>query len=185
MKRDIEAMAAENGSRTRGFIVEIRRGLVSQEVVPHEASSGWPIPSTRNGVVYLTIPYFRTAAADGRVEVYPPFSTITARWDNGRVVSYRDLRYEGMVRATDEPVGVFPHPAVASLRRSEYMSRRDELFGLYDELLVALGDGGEGLGEKRTEAFCELLAELMEPGLVPFYRHLSPAFAALYDRAAD
>jgi hypothetical protein len=104
---------------------------------------------------------------------------LTLEWSNSRVVAYRDFRYDPPWEIADGPVGRFPHDAVRSLRRSEYLERRERLLELYDALFESLAGADPGAGAWEGE-FAQLFALLLEPGLEPYYRQLSPRFTARF-----
>lgn len=74
-----------------------------------------------------------------------------------------------------ERVGTFPHSAIAHLSISQYLERRYELLAMYDVLLNALAND-EGLSPEWCASFSNLLHQLMEPALEPYYRALGPKF---------
>jgi hypothetical protein len=169
--------AAHETTRTGSLLRGIRRMPVFQQCVPMEAGMGYMLPWRKDGRVYVTVPFFgmpptRTA---GGVPLYPPFATLTLDWERAAVVAYRDLRVDGLWPVAGEPVGSFPHPAVAKLRRSEYLALRSELYAHYDALCRMLAEGSSP-APAWSERFSELLRQLVEPALEPYYRRLAPNF---------
>jgi hypothetical protein len=155
----------------------VRRTPAFRQAVPQEAGVGWPLPSRRDGKAYLTLPFFGMPprADAGSIPLFAPFAAMTLEWRTGTLVAYRDLRYERLWEPIEDPVGTFPHEAVARLRRSEYLERRGQLLAMYDELLDTLAAGGS-FDAAWSARFSELLRTLMEPALVPYYGALAPKF---------
>ncbi|MBV9143263.1 MAG: hypothetical protein JO115_20495 [Pseudonocardiales bacterium] len=166
-------------SRMEQLTLDIRRTPLFRQVVPQEAGVGWPMPFRTQGKVYVSLLCFGYGPARNSVEtaIFPPLALITVDWATGRPVEYLDLRFRHPWpddQSTGQ-VGVFPHQAVARLSVNDYKRLRGELFAKYDELLEYLSAGKPFPGEF-TEDFQRRLRLLMEPGLEPYYRALSPDF---------
>lgn len=177
-----EITTQETGeSRTSALMHGIRRTPLFRQLVPQEAGIGWPLPSRRHDRVYATLPFCgmsRRRDEPGRWDLYPPFATLTVDWANGKVVAYRHLGYEQLWKPPEGPVGTFPHsPETASKER--YIERRAELLAAYDELFETLAGGGT-FGDGWSARFSNLLSELIEPSLKPFYRVLAPKFVGRF-----
>jgi hypothetical protein len=148
---------------------------------------GWPIPEHRPShtgdvTVYLRLPLFglgRPDGVSGATPLFPPFALLTLNWVNGTVAEYADFRYTRPwpLQARPAPVGLFPHPAIASLSVEEYRWARADLLARYDDLFEALRAGASF---KSGGAFGTLLHQLLEPALLPFYRTLAPEFTSMY-----
>jgi hypothetical protein len=173
------AANAAGAANTERLLEELRSSPLFRQLVPMEAGIGWPIPLRRNGKVYLTLPLFSFGVARGdgnRIELHPPFASVTVAWATGRPVKYVSFAYERpWPEVPAGPVGVFPHDAIATLSIGEYRERRAELLGLYDGLCTALA-GGEAFSAERSARFSELLRLMVEPSLEPFYRALGKSF---------
>lgn len=176
-------------SRTEQLTRDIRKTALFRQQVPQEAGVGWPMPFRRqDGRVYVTLLFFgyvpdRAARA---TKIFPPLAVITVDWERWRAVEYLDLRYRHPWPddQCEEQVGVYPHPAVAELSVAEYRKLRSELFGAYDELLEHLVSG-TAFPPDLVARFGEQLRVLMEPGLEPYYRLLSPSFFGRFLPARD
>lgn len=157
-------------------MLEIRKHPVFRSLVPMEAGVGWPVPIRRNGSVYLCIPFFGLQPAkDGNpILIYPPFATITLSWPNLVVVEYVNLRWKKIwsEKELSIPAGKFPHPTVAGLKLAEYNEMHGRLMWHYENMLNAKID------EAGLKEFKQLLAQMMEPALLPYYRKL---FTKFYD----
>lgn len=107
----------------------------------------------------------------------PPFAVITADWVSGRVVEYRDLRYQPPDPNLDwtNPCGHFPHAAIADLKVEDYKQQRDILLREYDTLLETLLSNSD-FSLAWSERFSILLSRLIEPELLPYYRALGKRF---------
>lgn len=162
---------------------ELRRSAVFRQLVPMDSGIGWPlpVPVVQDGSprVYVRLPLFvmRPDPAGG-ADLFPPFATATLDWSTRRLVEYTDLRFKEPHRSRtewSEPVGRFPHPAVERLMTRAYRDLRTRFLGLHDELFDGLSAGRQP-GGGWTAEFDVLLAQLLEPGLAPYYRRLAPRF---------
>lgn len=172
--------SADGGSKTDRLLAGLRRSPIFRQLIPMEAGIGWPIPSRRNGRVYLTLPFFGFgigASKGQRIDLRPPFAAITLDWSSGRPVKYVSFAFESPwpAPATSDAVGSFPHPAVAALSVARYKELRAELFEHYDELCESLA-GNVAFPASRAARFSELLQILVEPSLMPYYRALGTKF---------
>jgi hypothetical protein len=168
--------------RTETLMRELRGTPLFRQLVPMEAGIGWPIPVRKgDGVPMVCLRLarfgFRPTAERGKGAVlYPPFATVTLRWDTGRPVEYVDLGYSRPwpPDPDPQPVGTFPHEAVRG-SRGAYLADRRRLLACYDELFDRLARR-EGFDAAWVEEFGGLLRRLVEPGLEPYYRILGPSF---------
>lgn len=171
-------------SRTETLMRDLRRMPLYRQLVPMEAGVGWPIPLRRPGldgepVVYLKLPLygFRPSPRRGQgALLFPPFATVTLRWDTGRPVEYVDLLFTRPWAMSREvkPVGEFPHDAVRGSRQA-YLADRARLLASYDELCERLARR-EPLSADWASEFSDLLRRLVEPGLEPYFRTLGRSF---------
>jgi hypothetical protein len=166
-------------SRTEQLTREVRKTPVFRQLVPQEAGVGWPMPFRKTNGVYVTLLFFGYGQDEegGNTALFPPLSMITVDWARWRPVEYVDLRYRHPWPDAQDAVrvGAFPHPAVHALSVAEYRKRRAETFSAYDEILGHLA-AGTSFPDGLTTRFRTLLRLVMEPGLEPYYRQLSPAF---------
>ncbi len=166
-------------SRTNRLMHNVRKMPLVQQLIPMEAAVGWPAPITKNGEVYLILPFYGASPTSrkGQLSLYPPIATVTLNWRTGIVVEYLDLRFRPPFEGAQwtDPVGKFPHESVADLRISDYLERREELLTRYDELLDILSKNGT-FSARWTSEFAELLRLMLEPSLEPYYRALAPRF---------
>jgi hypothetical protein len=179
-------------SRTGTLLHKLRRTPLFRHLVPMEALMGWPIPVRRlapGGMsVYLQLLLYgqqRPARRGEPTTLLAPFAVVTLERERGIPVEWADARFRNLGAVPGEPVGSFPHDAVRDLPLREYLARRAELLGLYDELFDAMAADTEFLEYQR---FVDLLAMLVEPPLLPAYRALSPRFVEQFagpDRAGQ
>ncbi|WP_199840142.1 hypothetical protein [Streptomyces viridochromogenes] len=170
---------------------DIRKTPLFRQLVPHEAAVGWPIPFRKPGKVYVTLAFFGMSAVPGQsgTQIFPPLSMVTVDWTTQRPVEYIDLRFRHPWPddRVNGQVGVFPHQAVRHMSVDDYRRARADLMAMYDRLLASMIDG-EQLPADWVEEFSQQLRILMEPGLEPYYRALSPSFFSRFlpdDRATD
>jgi hypothetical protein len=166
-------------SRTEQLTRDVRTMPVFRQLVPQEAGVGWPMPFRTASGVYVTLLFFGYGQDrdGGTTALFPPLSMITVDWAGWRPVEYLDLRYRHPWPGSQPTarVGTFPHPPVNELTVAEYRERRAETFCAYDEVLGHLG-AGTSFPDDLTARFRMLLRLVMEPGLEPYYRQLSPGF---------
>lgn len=155
-------------SRTGDLLREVRTTPLFRGLVPMESGIGWPIPLVRGGAVFLRLPIVPQWRRERDTALYPPAAVITVEAVGGRPVEYEDLYRP----RPDRPVGTFPHDAVRGTVDA-YRADRERLLTGYDELVDALATGVPFTG---ATGFAVLLARLVEPDLLPYYRELGPEF---------
>lgn len=167
---------ATQTSKTEKLMQKIRKTPLFQQVIPMEAGIGWTMPLRRNGKVYAIVPFFSFKSAQ-TTTLFPPFATLTVDWATSVPVEYVNFRFRAPATDLDwnQVAGSFPHPAVAQLRRSEYLEKRQSLLLLYDEMFDHLAQGTP-FRDRWVEQFSTLLRLLMEPALEPYYRAIAPKF---------
>lgn len=165
-------------SRTEKLFKEIRKMPLFQQVIPMEASIGWPITIRKNGKVYAKFPFFgQKSTGNGEWDLTPPFATITFDWSNFIPVEYINLRFQNPAPELtwQGTIGVFPHSAIKQrMNTSEYKQKRQELFVMYDELFQALATGKSSKSKDRE--FSQLFSLLIEEPLIPYYRVIGKKF---------
>jgi hypothetical protein len=166
-------------SKTERLLKSVRQMPLYRQLVPMEAAIGWPIPSRKDDEVYMKLLFHgQGASPEGKgVALYPPFAALTLRWDNGLPVEYVSFRFRNPAPELDWEgiVGLFPHEAVASLTKKDYLQKRQELLQMYDALFQGL-ETGKPLSDEWNAQFTALLRLLVEPDLEPYYRALAPGF---------
>ena len=169
-------MRTQTTSRTSALLRGIRTTAAFRQLVAQEAGIGLPMPERRDGRVQLLLPFFGMPRPKerGAVPLHPPFATMTIDWKTARIVNYRDLVSEGLWE-TREPVGTFPHDAIADLTRRDYLDRRERLLAMYDEMCTRL-ETHDQFEPSWTGAFSAHFSTLVEPPLLTYYRQLSGGF---------
>lgn len=160
------------------FIKNIRQNVVSSNLIPMQLNVGWPVLSIRDKNLCVCIPFFRSVLNTGdNTLIYPITYTITATWNKGTVVEFKNLRFDSTFQRVDfsKPVGKFRHDAVKHLNGLQYKEKRQRLFELYDKLIDCIYQDVPFEGEDKTE-FKQILQMLMEPSLKPFYKALGAKF---------
>lgn len=172
----------EPSTRTGKLAVAVRRMPIVRQLIPMEAMLGWPIPVARRDGTAVKFPFvgMQHVRRDGvSAELFPPLASITLDWSTGRPVEYVDLRWQRP--GGDLPwAGVaaqFPHEAVRG-PIADYLAKKERLYALTDAVLEAASAGRGVPGAEVTE-YRELLATLVEPGLLPYYRAIAPKFVAM------
>lgn len=176
----------EPATRTGKLGAAVRRMPIARQVIPMEAMLGWPIPIGRNGRQYVKFPFvgMRPVRQPGVTALlFPPVATITVDWVTGRPVEYADLTYQRPNPELDwtAQAGTFPHPGVQG-KVGDYLAAKDRLFELTDTVLDA-GARGQGVPGAVASEYVALLAKLVEPDLVPFYRAIAPRFTERFATA--
>lgn len=174
--------ADNNLTTVEKLMKDIRRTPICRQLIPMEANTGWPIPSKKNGRVYITLPYYGAQIKEkGKTILYPPLALLTVDCQTMTVVNYVNTRYtnpwpEGNWQ---EPAGYFPHEAIRTMSISEYKDKKHQIMGLYDILIRCLIDG-KNLDREADDKLSKLLILMMEPDLKPFYKSISPGFFGHY-----
>lgn len=178
----------EAGSRTSRTMGSLRNTPLFRSLIPMEAGIGWPIPTVPTGVgaagrVWMRLPLFGMLPSHepGVASVlYPPFATVSLDWQSLKIVEYVDLQAKGTWPSSvwERPAGTFPHPAVEGTT-SDYTSLRNALLDRYDELFELI-NGDRQPSDEWVRGFGELLATVVEPDLLPYFRDLGPKFFEKY-----
>lgn len=156
------------------FLYNLGKDKLCQAVVPLGFTAGFPIIQIKEKRVLLKVPFYRADknAAQGTVAIFPIRFTLTYSWPEANAVSFDDLAYVPLFSKLS-----FGRPLSLSPRKSAQDKERQEaLFGLYDQLLAFILEGGAFTPEDEA-AFGALLNACIEPSLLPMYRHLDAPFA--------
>ena len=172
------SIRTENLNKTAQLMKDIRKTSLFHQLIPQEAGVGWPIPLRKDGKVYIILPFFGlTATPQEKNKLFPPFATITLDWSNLVPVEYVNLRFRNPAPELnwEKEVGTFPHPAIQQMTVKQYEEKRQELLGMYDEMLEMLAQNNP-FPSQWNEKFSQLLRSLIEPSLEPYYRALGGKF---------
>jgi hypothetical protein len=170
---------AIRSSRTAALLDDLRRSPAFRALVPMEALLGWPIPlrhrEPQNRLYAQLLPHGQRAPErrGDPTALFAPLGVLTVTWPTGQVVGWSEAGFLRSWTRTSDPVADFPHDAVRDLPIREYLARREELLGLYDDVFDAMATDVLFDGYER---FATLLTMLMPPGLLPWYRSEAPRF---------
>ena len=161
-------------SRVEELYIQTRNHPVWSYLIPLESILAYPIPVLENNIVYLKfIVYQRGWSPSGTPRpLYPPHANLTIEYPTGRLIDYADISH----KVSSDPVGEYPHAAIASLSVKEMLAKKSDFYSLTESLIPLLGRSPENQEERDTiQKYKELANTLFEPGLRPFYRELNPA----------
>ena len=163
--------------KTELLLKNVRKMPIFRQLIPQESGVGWPIPLRKDGKVYITLPFYGCTPQKGQTLLFPPFATLTLNWANLIPVEYVNLRFRNPAPNLnwEGQIGTFPHPAIAQITRGEYLDKRRELLGMYDEMLDSLSQNNPFTPEW-NQHFSQNLRLLIEPSLEPYYRVLGEKF---------
>ncbi len=160
------------------FLKKIKLSSVVKAMVPIEYGMGLPTISICNDELLVHIPFFKEEYRPKDQSLVFPFAyVVSAIWDSGKITEvyrteYSD-RFCGLL--VNQPVGTFRHKAIQNLNKGEYLTLKEKLYELYDEVIKALTSEMEYTQAMEKE-FQELLNRMMEPSLKQCYRLLDNEF---------
>lgn len=151
--------------------------------IPMGYGAGIPLLQVKNNCLCLTVPFLKyqiTGEID-KTLVYPIRNTVTFVLPEGTAVGFEDLRFNPKFLNVDfsKPIGLFRPDKLKKLNKTEYDNCRNELFELYDKLVLFLLGEGDYSEEDETR-FSELLKLLIEPYHYPVYKALDIDFYNKY-----
>lgn len=154
-----------------------RNHPVCSYLIPLEAILSFPIPAIEQGQIVLKFfVYQRGWAPRGLAKsIFAPYSRLVIEYPSGRLVEYRELASE----TSEQPVGEFPHAAIAGRSVSEILAFQTDYFAATENLLPFLEL--PTLNPPQLEAvqkYKTVASLLLEPGLLPYYQELNPTFFA-------
>lgn len=149
-----------------------RASPVAQALIPWEASLSLPVPFRRDDQAFLTMLLFSTSRDESRTKLvlYAPWGAVTISRVGGHLSRFEDYtRLPPFPEApkANTPIGVFPHPTIASLSPAEYKARRQQFLQATDELLET---------GTVSDVYRRLWCLLLEPALAPYYWSIAPRF---------
>ena len=122
----------------------LRRNPVVRATVPIEARFTPPIPVVDGKQVALeALAYGATKVPGEHAKLFRPRVRVAIGYPDGRCLRYEDFAYEDRYPGVpfDEPLGVFPHSAVAKWAVSEFRRAEERLLELTERLIVSMRDG--------------------------------------------
>ncbi len=157
------------------FLKVLNKSDIVRKQVPMGLGMGLPMPDIIGDTLCVSVPYYKVIPAkEDKTLIFPPEYVITAKWPNGAVIGFKNLRYDREYSKVkfDKPVGTFRHDAIKQWNKGEYQSKKTELFQKYDIFIASLYSE-----EPYTEeGFSDLLNVIIEPSLRPFYQRIGRSF---------
>lgn len=151
--------------------------------MPMGYSAGLPVLQIKNGSLCLMIPYlkYKVTGEVDKTLVFPIRYTVSLELPEQNIIGFSDLAYDKNFERLDfaKPVGLFRHDSIKNFTKTEYQSKRSELFVLYNKLANALVYGEEFIATDDIK-MRELLKLLVEPSLYPMYKVLYKDFYNKY-----
>lgn len=161
------------------IITRFNRSVMHHSLIPMDLASGWPAISVRGKTLAITIPYFSRRAEQGRVALYPIYCSVTlAVSQPDRVLDFTIYPHQPDWQDVvyGRPCGYFKHQALEKVKtRGEYQKLCRELYGYYDQMILAIQQKKPFAQE--PQMVC-LFSKLMEPGLYPQYLKINHKFYA-------
>ena len=164
------------------FIKKMKTNSVVRENVPMGLGMGFPMISITKESLLVSVFYYRSVVRPEDASLLmPPECILTFEYPSGKLVSFENLRLDSRFAKVvfEKPVGYFRHDAIKHLNRAEYKEERENLYNALNRLIAALGGLGEFSQEDEAE-LKRLYSMMIEPGLYPFYKFLSPQFFERY-----
>lgn len=164
----------------RGLVSQFSNSDFSRNSIPMGMAAGWPCIHKIGRTICITIPYFTRSVREGKVVVNSIYCSVTFPVANPeRIIDYTVYPYQRDWSDVDyeNPVGVFPHEALAGIGRSEYKELQKQLYEYYDEMLDAVRNQRPFEQEKEMTT---LFSRMMEPGLYPQYLRINKKFYSYF-----
>lgn len=165
-------------TRIETLIKSVRNSPLGRQVIPMEAITGWPIVIRKKGVIFIKLLFFGVQQKEkGKTGLYPPAVMVAAELNSGKIVEYSDLISTSQWSDEEwaEPVGYFPHAAIAQMKVSEYKQLKKELMGMYDEMFETILNNDE-FNQEWEAKFSHLLNTIIEPTLTKYYMAMGEKF---------
>ena len=140
---------------------------------------GWrlshPLPDrSAERLTWRCFLYPSPAIRDQPRAVGRPRAVLTVDEDGTKLLEYLDLSVRDVLPAGPDPVGSYPHPAIAGLDPKQI---GDATRALWDALGTLADQGWESDPDPQArQIVSEARAGILEPGLLPYYDLISPGF---------
>ncbi len=175
MKNTINTAEIIKEVKTSEFLLNCR--------LPLGYVSGYPILQIKNDRLCMLIPYlkYRTTGEVDKTLVYPIKYTLTVSLPDKKFIGFEDLAFNPVFGKVDfnKPIGLFRHDSIKDLNKTEYRTKKSELYSMYDLAANAVL-GTADYSDEDAEEFSQLLSALLEPSLKPIYKVLDADFYASY-----
>lgn len=168
-------------SRVEFLIDAARRSGLGREVIPIEAIAGWPhliLRGKPEKKVVLSIPFMTSwGVSVGNTMLFAPTHVFQLEWETGKLVRYFRPESEELWSAEllESPIATFPHESLRAMTVSDYRALRQEAYEGYAQVAKAMASGGH-ISKTGVERFREVMRQLVEPSMEPFYRKMGPIF---------
>lgn len=151
-----------------------------KKVIPMGMAAGWPCIHKMGKAVCITIPYFNRFMSEEKVLLNSIYCSVTFPVGNpDKLMDYTIYPYQRGWADVDyeNPIGEFPHEALAGMKRKEYKESCEQLYQYYDELLDAVRNRRPF---EQAEEMSALFSKLMEPALYPQYLKMNKKFYSYF-----
>lgn len=160
------------------MISTVKNSSVGRAMIPIEAITKWPIPFFYKDKVYIKLLFFITAKQEvGKIAIYPPCIEVTLDYQTGNIVGMNKVKHDPRYGDLEmkEVIGTFPHEAIRTLKKSDYLQMQDELIELISHLIQSSLEK-QNMEESVSHRLSDLLNLLLEPCLIEYYRKANDKF---------
>lgn len=160
-------------NQLQSLLTAFRNSRKGKLLIPTEASFSLPIPIRRKGRSFFTVLVYGTSrSSDGQgLIVLAPELAITLTYPDGRLARLEDvssLKVLGeKTPGSGSPIGLFPHPSVATLKTAQYSARRIQFLQFTEGILQ---------NQDVHPDYKKLFGLMIEPSLAPYYWYYAPKF---------
>lgn len=160
-------------NQLQSLLVGFRKSHQGKFLVPAESAFSLPIPVRRGGRAFVVVlVYGTTRSPDGNgLIVLAPELAITLTYPDGMLARLEHLSCLQVLGektpASGSPIGLFPHPSVASLNTAQYAARRLQFLQFTESILQT---------REVHPDYKRLFGLLLEPSLAPYYWYYAPKF---------
>lgn len=170
----------ESKISVRKLVTQFNKSDFHNKVIPIGMAAGWPCIHKMGKNTCITIPFFSSFVSENKVLLNSIYCSVTFPVENpDRIMDYTIYPYQKEWKEVDyeNPVGEFPHDAIAGVRRDEYNELKKQLYQYYDEMLDAVRNLRVFEQEDEMQ---KLFSRLMEPDLYPQYLRINRKFYSYF-----
>lgn len=185
---------------TRAFIKDLNKNAFIKACgVPLESRAFYPMISTRNGKVFITVPFAKTKTVNEKTKgikgVFPFDTLVTFKLNavtkaipgfedkielgyvSATPVKYEALYYSKAYEKVDfkKPIDVFPHKALVEIGQDEYKQKVEKIYDAYDLIINDLLGIEKSAGIDKVE-FKQLIDVLVAPRVKLLYKYIDEDF---------
>jgi len=155
---------------TLSLIEKFKKNKLRFNLVPLESSSSLPVPVILNGKVFLSFLFYLGVKEKNKekISIFRPHTKMVIDYPRGKIIQYTNLVAIDQLgkEKWKEPIGLFPHMEIESLKLKEYFERRNELLIKYDLAIEQFRNDIHDRDFKNI--FRGEFYQLCEPDLFPF-----------------